>query len=53
MFDTSEANNGKVTDVGANIALKPDIAYVTFDNLRAHLQEGVARCRTCFEPDKE
>jgi hypothetical protein len=53
MFDTSEANNGKVTDVGADIAFKPDIAYMTFDDLRAHPQEGVARGGTGFEPDKE
>ena len=53
MFDTREANNGEVTDVGADIAFKPDIAYMTLDDLRAHPQEGVARGRTSFEPDKE
>ena len=52
MFDTREANNGEVTDVGADIAFKPDIAYMTLDDLRAHPQ-GVARGRTGFEPDKE
>lgn len=53
MFDTSEGNNDKVTNIGADITFKPDIAYMTFDYLGAHPQEGVAGGRTCFEPDKE
>jgi len=53
MLDTGKANDSKIGNISADIAFKPDIAYMTLDHLRARPQEGIARRRTRFEPVKE